>query len=314
MQGVCAANPICGSIVPFFGPNIVVPRNTNNLKTTNTAVFAMAAFDISDATRLTFEGRWQREEIDQVATLQDVGTDPADIQVITASETFDKFLPRVTLDHRVSEDHMIYGLIATGTKPGGFNGATAIIAGRPSFDEEEVTSIEFGSKNVAFNGQLVANVALYFNQVEGYQLTQNARTLTNTVSATVNAGDADILGMEAEFVYRPANLEGLTLSANYAFTNAEFVAGADENLGLLQDVADDGLVNCSQGNEFPEEGDCTSAFGSLKGNKVPRVSEHQFFIDGRGLSNRLPQSRKGLGRGLRRHQRRQCPGQHRATC
>ncbi len=279
MQGVCAANPVCGSIVPFFGPAIVVPRNENNLQTTNTAVFGMAAFDISDATRLTFEARWAREEIDQVATLKNLDTPAGQEEIVSASATFNSFKPRITLDHKVSDNHMIYGLAAVGTKPGGFNGATAIIAGRPSYDEEEVLAMEFGSKNIAFDGQVLANIALFFNQVEGYQLTQNARTLTNTVSATVNAGDADILGLEAEFVFRPVNLDGLTLTANYAWTHAEFVGGADENLGLLQDVADDGLVNCSQGDEFPEDDSCTSAFGSLKGQKIPRVSEHQFFVD-----------------------------------
>ena len=42
--------------------------------------------------------------------------------------------------------------------------------------------------------QLVANLAVYFNKISGYQLTQNARNnLGNTTSATVNAGDAEIM-------------------------------------------------------------------------------------------------------------------------
>jgi outer membrane receptor protein involved in Fe transport len=279
MQGVCAANPICGSIVPFFGPNIVVPRNANTLDTTNTAIFGMAAFDLNDATRLTFEARWQREEIDQVAVITDLDTPPEEVETVTANATFDAFKPRITIDHQVSDNHLIYGLVASGTKPGGFNGPIAIDVGRPTYDEEDVVAVEFGSKNIAFEGQLVANFALYYNQIEGYQLTQNVRTETNTVSAITNAGDADIFGLEAEFVYNPAWFQGLTLIANYAFTNAEFVDGTDENLGLLQDVADDGLVNCSQGNEFPEDEDCTSAFGDITGKKIPRVSEHQLFVD-----------------------------------
>ena len=279
MQGVCAANPICGSIVPFFGPTIVVPRNENKLDTTNTAVFGMAAFDLTDATRLTFEARWQREEIDQVAVIQDLGTPPEEIETVTANATFDAFKPRITIDHQLSDNHMIYGLVASGTKPGGFNGPIAIDVGRPTYDEEDVVAWEFGSKNIAFEGQVLANLALYYNQIEGYQLTQNVRTETNTVSAIANAGDADILGLEAEFVYSPAQIQGLTLVANYAYTNAEFVAGADENLGLLEDVADNGFVDCSLGNEFPDDDECTSAFGDITGKKIPRVSEHQLFVD-----------------------------------
>jgi len=287
MEAVCAANPICASIQPTssfpppFQPNdtIVVPRNETYSETTNTAIFGMAAFDLSDATRLTFEARFAREEIDQRAVIQDLGDDPASAQVVESSAEFDSFKPRITIDHQVSDNHMIYALVAKGTKPGGFNGATAIEAGRPTFDEEEVIATEIGSKAIAFDGQMVANLAIYFNQVEGYQLTQNARTETTTTSATVNAGDADILGFEAEFLYRPANFDGLTLTANYAYTNAEFVSGTDENLGLLLDFADDGAANCSTGDEFPEETDCTSLFGDITGKKIPRTGEHQLFFD-----------------------------------
>ncbi|MGI9234974.1 MAG: TonB-dependent receptor [Woeseiaceae bacterium] len=280
MQGVCAANPICGSMAPFFGPTVGVSRSVTNGNIKNTAVFGMASFDLSDATGITIEGRYAEEEVEQVAFLRQLGGPVTD--VVPASATFDSFSPRITVDHQLSDDHMIYALYAEGTKPGGFNDTTAILAGLPSFEEEEVDSIEVGSKSTGLDGQLVANFAIYFNQVDGYQLTQNARAGANTTSAIVNAGDADIFGAEFEFQYAPAAIEGLSFMLNYAYTDAEFVEGFDENLGLLLDVADDGEANCSTGNQFPDPNDptdCTSAFASIDGKQIPRTAEHQFFFD-----------------------------------
>ena len=154
----------------------------------------MMSFDMGAATRITLEGRWAEEEIDQVAISQDLGGMPAPPLVSNAK--FTSFNPRFTIDHRLTEDSMVYFLLASGNKPGGFNNTVAIEAGLPTFDEEEVTSFELGSKNVVADGQLVANLAMYFNQINGYQLTQNARAGANTTSATVNAGDADIFGAE----------------------------------------------------------------------------------------------------------------------
>ena len=278
MNAVCAANPICGSMAPFFGPTVGVPRNKSVSNIRNTAIFGMASFDLTDATGLTIEGRYAEEDVEQTTTLRNLGG-PID-DIVPASASFDSFNPRITLDHQLSDNHMVYALFAQGNKPGGFNGATAIIAGLPSFEEEEVDSIEVGSKATAMDGQLVANMAIYFNQITGYQLTQNARAGANTTSATVNAGDADVFGAEFEFRYAPASVEGLSFMMNYAYTDAQFVEGFDENLGLLLDVADDGSINCSLGNQFPDSGSCTSAFGDIDGKQIPRTAEHQFFLDG----------------------------------
>ena len=283
MQGVCAANPICGSMAPFFGSAVGVPRNVSDSTITNTALFGMADFQLTDKAGLRIEGRWAEEEIDQTTTLQNLGEPVSD--VVVANETFRSFNPRITWSYDLNDDQMIYLLYAEGNKPGGFNGATAIIAGLPSYDEEEVESIEFGSKNVTMNGQMVANLSMYFNEVSGYQLTQNARAGANTTSATVNAGDAEVFGAEIEIRFMPAAVEGLTFMMNYAYTDAEFTSGSDENLGLLLDVADDGAGNCSTGDEFNPgfvfgvDSCGTSKFGSIAGKKIPRVAEHQFFAD-----------------------------------
>jgi len=275
MQGVCAANFLCESMAPFFSSTIVVPRDQNFLSTRNTAIFGLVSFDLGDAFGLTLEGRYAEEKISRRAIIQDLGGMPT-IEPST-SATFDNFKPRVTVDWQVSDNNLLYALYAKGTKPGGFNSTVAIEAGLPTFDEEEVDSFEIGSKNVFAGGRVVANFAAFYNDVQGYQLTQNVQSGQNTTSATVNAGDADIYGLEAEIMAQLT--DALRLTFNYAWADTEFTRGVDANQGVLNDVADNGLVDCSIGDQFPDVPDCTSLYGSIVGKSIPRVAEHQVFAD-----------------------------------
>ena len=279
MRAICAASFLCESMTPFFGPTIVVPRDANDIAIVNTALFGMISIDVGDDLGLTFEGRFQEEEIEQKAVVQNLGSPPE--AVAAAEATFDSFLPRVTIDWRPGDRSLVYALYAAGTKPGGFNSTVAIEAGIPTYDEEEARSFELGYKTVLAGGQITANLAWFSNEIEGYQLTQNVQAGQNATSATVNAGDADISGFEAEVKARPDTMPGVTLRLNYAWTDPEYSGGYDQNEGLLLDVADDGLTNCSTGKQFPEVESCTgnAKFGSIAGKQVPRTANHQVFAD-----------------------------------
>jgi outer membrane receptor protein involved in Fe transport len=282
-RAICAANRLCDSIIPLYGPTVSVPRNVNDLDITNQAVFGLVSFDITQGLNLTAEARYQEEDIHQNVLLGSIPppTGGYPTNPVVADATFDSFSPRVTLDWQWSDNNMLYALYAEGTKPGGFNSATAIEAGLPTYDEEDVTSYEIGSKNVFWNGQLVANLAVFFNEITGYQITQNAQNNRgNTTSAIRNAGDAEIFGGEIELSYRPAAVEGLALTLNYAYADPEFTDAVDENQGLLNDVADDGLNNCSLGKQV-ESLACSSTnmvFGSIEGNQIPRSARHQGYF------------------------------------
>ena len=277
MQAVCAANPICSSMSPLFGPSTPNSRNENNFDITNMAIFGSVSVDLSPTVALSVEARYAEEEINQQTFDFDEG-DPRPTPT-DQSATFESFSPRVTLDWNVADDHLLYGIYSEGQKPGGFNNVLAQALGQGTFDEEDVRSFEIGSKNSFADGQLFANVALFRNEIEGYQLTQNIASGGNTQSATVNAGDAEITGLEFEFLARPDSMEGLTLTANYAWLDPEFTDGADQNEGVLNDVADDGSINCSTGDQFPDVDGCQSLFGSIVGKQIPRTAEHSFFAD-----------------------------------
>ncbi len=238
-------------------------------------MFGAVEFHLGPNVNLGLEGRYSEERIRQTVFDFDEGDmRPAgDFQ----EKTFKEFTPRVTLDFQPSDDTLIYGIYAEGQKPGGFNSTIAIAAGRGTFDAEDNKSFELGVKNQFLDGDLVVNIAAFHNEIDGYQLTQNVQVGPNTQSATVNAGDARVNGLELEVLARPSN--NFTVTANYALADSRFTAGFDENQGVLNDVADDQLVNCSTGDEFPDVAGCQSLFGSIDGQRIPRAPMHRVFAD-----------------------------------
>ncbi|MEM8696224.1 MAG: TonB-dependent receptor [Pseudomonadota bacterium] len=270
---LCAVNPICGSIAPFFGPSTPNSRDTSETDIRNLAIFGSVGVDITDNLELTVEGRYASERIRFSAVDQDEGG-PI-IAQSSARETYNSFDPRITLSWQATPDNLFYAVFATGTKPGGFNGITAIAAGVPSYDQEDATSYEIGTKNTF--GDFTFNFAAFLNEIEGYQLTQNVQSANNTVSAITNAGDARIMGFEIEAQVRPN--PNWTFTANYTLLDPEFTEGFDENEGVLNDVRDNGLVDCSIGDQFPNDTDCQSLFGSIAGRQIPRTSRHTIFAD-----------------------------------
>ncbi|WP_321327182.1 TonB-dependent receptor [uncultured Parasphingorhabdus sp.] len=260
---------------------VVVPRNQNNYDIRNWALFGAASFDLSETLTLSVEGRYAEEKVEQTTIARNAGDPPA--TPVSVGTTFKKFSPRVLLGWQATPDNLLYASFAQGQKPGGFNGVTAIQAGVPSYEAEDVDAFEIGSKNQFLNRALTVNFAAFHNTISGYQLTQNVQSPTSVVSAVVNAGKARVIGMELEVVARPS--DNLTFTANYALADSKFKSGFDENQGVLNDVLDDGLVNCSTGDEFPDEAGCQSLFGSIEGKKIPRAPVHQIFAD---IDYRMP--------------------------
>jgi iron complex outermembrane recepter protein len=253
-------------------------RNTNNLDIRNVAAFGSIGFDLTDTVSISAEGRYSEERIKQaVVTRNSGGVFPAPL---LASRTFKKFTPRVTLSWEVAPNHLIYGNYAEGQKPGGFNGANAIRGGVPVYNQENVKGFELGFKNTFLDNTLTANLAVFRNKIKGYQLTQNVFVVGPPVSQTsaiVNAGDARVSGLELELTARPSR--NLTVTANYALADSKFTRGFDENQGVLNDILDDRLLNCSTGDQFPLVTGCQALFGSIKGKRIPRAPVHQIFAD-----------------------------------
>ena len=131
---------------------------------TNQAVFASVEYAFGNGLTVTAEGRYQRAEIDIV--------DPATGQPFVignpsreASETFNSFLPRLTVSYDMDSSLTVYGYYAQGNRPGTFNINPLLAAELTVADEEEIDSFEIGTKFEGWDGRLSGSVALFYNDI-----------------------------------------------------------------------------------------------------------------------------------------------------
>jgi len=151
---------------------------------------------------------------------------PGEIRALTNSPdefSWEETTMRVGLDWQVSNDSLLYAFVTTGYKPGGFNPPVnpAFQGNIPfSFESEQVTSFELGSKNLFMDGSLKLNGNVFYYDYEGLQITRIA--FNSSINDNV---DAEIWGVELESEWLPEALPGLALNAAYSFLSAEVADG-----------------------------------------------------------------------------------------
>lgn len=255
----------------------------------NVSVFGMVEYDATEDLTLSLEARYQEDTItatDEVLGAPDSTVRPAFNNVREVK--YDSFLPRFTARYELNDDMNLYGSIAKGNKPGGFNPVptqaeffdpqdfTEFTQDFATFDEESIWSYELGLKGQDGTGRLNYNIAAYYIDWSDQQLTQSQPYLTassggasgTTFPAVVNAGESEIFGFEAELF---GSIENFDYSLGYSYTNAELKDFYDENAEELFDT--DGIPSGSPG-------DVDGPNGQLAGNKLPQTPAHQINMSG----------------------------------
>jgi iron complex outermembrane receptor protein len=195
-----------------------VPRTPVSNDVTSTSAFGAVYYDITPRLTATAELRWNEDDASTDFIFS--GTPR------TLSNTWEAWLPRVSLDFKWTDDVMLYASAAEGTKPGGFN--TALGAGNVQlpadllpFDEEDAWSYELGVKSTLLEGRLVLNAALFkidWNNIQVDSQYIPPPPAIGSVGYTSNAGKAEIEGAELELRWQAT--DSLALSAGYAYTPA----------------------------------------------------------------------------------------------
>ncbi|MFL9927244.1 TonB-dependent receptor [Herbaspirillum lusitanum] len=132
--------------------------------------------------------------------------------------------PKLGIDYQWNPDLFSYASVTRGQKDGGYNPVAASLQiAQVPVSPEKVTSYEIGTKASSFGGRLKTNVALFYNQFDGYQAAV-ANPVVNGVpifaSVTVNAGKATTYGAELEASVYPSSRLEFNFSA--AVLHAEF--------------------------------------------------------------------------------------------
>ncbi len=126
---------------------------------------------------------------------------------------------RLRGEYDITDKNLLYALIATGHKSGGFNDNLGDLGVAPTYDPEKVTLYELGSKNVFYLGGMRTrlNASLFYNDYKDQVLTSllsvaqaidlsgipDAQLPPNTsgalvVSYSYNAADSEIYGANVE--------------------------------------------------------------------------------------------------------------------
>ncbi len=151
---------------------------------------------------------------------------PGERRALTGSPdsfSYEETTFRVGLDWQVSNNNLLYAFVTTGYKPGGFNPpvSEAFQGDIPfSFEQEQVTAFELGSKNIFLDGALMLNGTAFYYDYEDLQITRIA--FNSSINDNI---DGEIWGVELESQWRPAAVPGLSLNAAYSYLNAEVKDG-----------------------------------------------------------------------------------------
>ena len=235
------ASPGWFSAGPYSEPVIFF----NDIKRTDEqrGVFGELSFATSDTTELSIGARWYDIKVDFEGSAnssfyngfgnpdtQQFGSNlsaqyaPGNPNGYPDKAKTDGVIGKLTYSWKPSEDSMYYVTWSEGFRPGLLNrpvGRTSPDGSYtvpPSVDSDEITNYEFGWKNVLQDGRLRFNGSVFMVDVSGLQSTIFDPSIVNLFFSD-NAADAEIKGVEGDFIYFTE--QGLILSGAFSFLDTE---------------------------------------------------------------------------------------------
>jgi outer membrane receptor protein involved in Fe transport len=218
---------------------------------TSKAAFGEATFNVTDHFSITVGGRWY--EIDTHRTLvqgalidplenlhPNCGTDadraawqvdgiPQDgfdlcFTDIAASSNESGFVPKLNATWFWTDDNMLYATYSEGFRRGGGNGGrrgSIFAADGPfgSYQSDNLSNYEIGSKNTLMNGRLTVNATYYHMVWDKIQIQTEDPQPAFYAVGIINFPEATIDGVEAEFSF--AATRSLTLSGTLGYNDAK---------------------------------------------------------------------------------------------
>jgi iron complex outermembrane recepter protein len=227
---------------PF--PAGVIFRNDVKRTDKQLGLFGEATFDLTDQFALTVGARWYDIEVDlegsanssffnlgQTDDAQAFGTNisaqfaPGNGVGAPDKAATDGFIYKITGEWTPTDNMLFFATYSEGFRPGllnrpggapGPNGYTVPYA----LDTDEVKNYEIGWKTELFDNSLRLNGSAFFVEIENLQTTIFDPSIVNLFFSD-NAANAEIQGVEGEFTWAPASIDGLTLAGAFSFLDTE---------------------------------------------------------------------------------------------
>ncbi len=197
------------------------------------SLFGQGTWEINEQWEISAGLRWTDETKKYSGVLlEDVSSPPvaAGAPLVPSDDelSFDNTSPEVTLTWRPMDDIIAYAAYKEGFKSGSFDLSSTsndALAKEPgvrdiSFEPEEVEGVELGFKSTLLENTLRLNIAAYTFEYTNLQLSSfDPDTVATRI---INAGESDVEGVEVEFLWTPASVDGLTLNGAIAYNKAEY--------------------------------------------------------------------------------------------
>lgn len=176
-----------------------------DLNTDTWAVFGQGTYALSDTLSVTAGARYTSEERTLERLAAATGGAPNTRQGIPFFETsgnisINRVTGRLGLEWAPNADVLAYGSVSTGFKSGGFN--TILVASQAEVgpvDAEEIVAYELGFKSRFWDRRGTFNIAAFLYDYSSIQTVGSTASGGGVPAARfINAGDAEVLGAEAE--------------------------------------------------------------------------------------------------------------------
>ena len=181
------------------------------------AAYAQATYEILDGTNLTLGGRYTSERRRDIDNSQILEIPFLGLTIPTAFPdrrvTANKFTYRISLDHRFSDEVMVYASLNTGFKSGGYNPNAPTQA---PYRPETVTAYEAGLKTDLFDRRLRFNAAGFYYDYKNIQV----QKLENTSIFVFNGASARVYGADVDFTAVLGN--AFTLTGGISWISPKF--------------------------------------------------------------------------------------------
>ena len=183
-----------------------------DIDTKGLAAFGQATYSPGNALHLTAGIRFDHQALDGDLY------DNASSSSCRDELTYDELLPKFAVAYDLSKDIMAYTSAARGYLAGGFNWLKTPVSETFTYDAEYTWNYEVGLKTSWLNGKLMANLALFYTEIDDKQVAEyDSTTYLNVVT---NAASAHSQGLELEVRALPAR--GLELFAGVGLNQSEF--------------------------------------------------------------------------------------------